>query len=223
MKTTLFFKLHVVYGVLTFNSTIAQPKTPGYPAIIIQWTNNLSGNFSFRYKWDYPESVFKNNFGQLSCDGNCPVGIDVMKDDEGRIYKDSLKAFYRIVDTSHQYHSIQCDAWCYEWAGTDYIDVIQDGDSIHCATVCNIATHCSLHLDFVKDKCYPFIDLNSIVLGGGAAYPCTGGYLKIDKELFAKGIMKAEFSFYFEHIENPQRPIYWKGRIYSKIKKQQTL
>jgi hypothetical protein len=195
------------------------PKCASPVPISIQWVDELRGNFSFRYRWNYPESVFKNRFGQLTCDGNCPPGIDVMKDDEGRIFKDSLKAFYAIVDTSHQYHSIACDAWCYEWAGTDYIDVIRDGDSIHCATACNMATHCSLHLDFVKDKCYPFIDLISIVNGGNAVYPCTGGNLKIDKTLWTKGIMKAEFSFHFEHKENPQQPIYWKGRIYTRMEK----
>lgn len=30
--------------------------------------------------------------------------------------------------------------------------------------------------------------------------------------------MKAEFSFNFEHIENPKKPIYWKGKIYARIK-----
>lgn len=41
--------------------------------------------------------------------------------------------------------------------------------------------------------------------------------ISIDKKLWKEGIMKAVFSFDFEHKENPKEPIYWKGRIYSKI------
>jgi len=220
MKASLLFISLFVPGVLTCKPVSAQPTKSVYPPVIIQWVDKVPGNFSFRYKWDYPEGVYRNRFGQLTCDGFCPPETDAMKDDKGRIDKDSLKAFYKLVDTSHQLHSIQCDAWCYEWAGTDYIDVIQERDSIHCTTVCNMATHCSLQLDFIRDQCYPFISLNSIVRGGDAIYPCTDGYLKIDKGLWAKGIMKAEFSFHFEHNENPQKPIYWKGNIYARIKKQ---
>jgi hypothetical protein len=214
MKTAIALLLH---GLIFFSFREMPERTAGTP-VRIQWVDKPGGDFSFRYKWDYPESVYKNQFGQLSCDGDCPPEIGTMKNNEGRIYKDSLRAFYNLVDTTHQFHSIQCVAWCYEWAGTDYIDVTPSGDSIHCATVCNMATHCSLHLDFAKDSCYAFIKLRSIVAGGDAVYPCTGGYLKIDKYLWAKGIMKAEFSLNFEHRENPQKPIYWRGRIYKRIK-----
>jgi hypothetical protein len=218
-KVTTIAILLIAFGFAAFRSAKSYSKKTNQQAISIEWVDDLPGDFSFRHQWDYPESVFKNRFGQISCDGNCPDAIDAMKDDDGRIYKDSLKTFYRIVDTTHQIHSINCDAWCYEWAGTDYIDVIQAGDSIHCSTGCNMATHCSLHLDFVKDSCYPLIVLNSIVAGGDAIYHCTDGYLKIDKKLWAKGIMKAEFSFNFEHKENSGKPMYWKGKIHAKINK----
>ena len=44
--------------------------------IKIEWTENLEGDFSFKEKWNYPEYVYKNRFGQLSCDGDCPIEID---------------------------------------------------------------------------------------------------------------------------------------------------
>ena len=87
--------------------------------IKIQWVDNLPGDFSFSKKWDYPEGIYKNEFGQLSCDGICQEEVYAMMDSAGKIYKDSLAAFYKIVDTAHQYHSIKADAWCYEYAGTD--------------------------------------------------------------------------------------------------------
>ena len=188
--------------------------------ISIEWVENVRGDFSFINNWSYPEGVDKNEFGQLSCDGFCPPETDAMKDAKGRILKDSLKAFYQLVDTTHQIHSIKSEAWCYEWAGTDFMEVNQKSkDSIECYTMGNAATHCSLNLDITKDTCTPRIELSSITMDGNKIYPCIGGYIKIDKALWQKGIMKADFSFNFGHKENPKKPMYWKGNIYAKINK----
>ena len=189
----------------------------------INWVTTVKGNFSFRHKWEYPEGVYKNKYGQLSCDGNCPTEIDNMIDQKGKIKKDSIKSFYKIVDTSHLYHSISSTAWCYEWDGTDFIEAKKQSiDTIVLKTEFNVSTHCSLHLIIVGDYCYPLIDLNSIVSGGGAIYYCTGGYISIDKILWEKGIVKATFNFKFKHDENPKKPIFWKGKIYSQIQKEYT-
>jgi hypothetical protein len=220
MKKTLFFILVITAGLFAFRSAKSGSNKVIGQSISVNWVDNLPGDFSFRNKWSYPEGVYKNQYGQLSCDGICPAEIDAMIDSKGRIYKDSLKSFYKIVDTTHLAHSIKCEAWCYEWAGTNFIEVMQKSvDTVECFTSCNAATHCSLHLDFVKDTCYPAIVLKSIVSGGDAIYYCTNGYIKIDKKLWAQGIMKAEFSFNFGNKESPQKPIYWKGKIYTKISK----
>ena len=55
-------------------------------------------------------------------------------------------------------------------------------------------------------------------MGGDVVFLCNAGYIKIDRRLWQRKIMKAEFSFTFEHKENSKEPIYWKGKIYSKIK-----
>jgi hypothetical protein len=187
--------------------------------IKIEWVDNLIGDFSFIGKWTYPEGIYKNEFGQLSCDGLCPPEINVMIDSTGHIYKDSLKAFYKIVDTTHQTYSIQCEAWCYEWAGTNSIVAIQKNkDTIECNTACNTATHCCLHFYIINDICYPEVELKSIVANKSMNYPCKNGYIKIDKEILKKGIIKADFDMNFENKENPKQPIFWKGKIYTKIK-----
>ncbi len=131
---------------------------------------------------------------------------------------DNLQGDFSFTNTKHQSHSIQCEAWCYEWAGTDFIEVFRKNkDSINCFTRTSIATHCSLQLDMIKDTCYAIIKLSSIAPGGDATYYCTDGFITIDKNLWSNGIMKAEFSFNFEHIENPEQPIYWKGKIFARI------
>ena len=99
--------------------------------IPINWTDTLAGDFSFQNKWKYPDGVIINEFGQLECDGICPPEIDNMKDKNGKIIKDSLDAFYRIIDTLHQFQSILTDAWCYEWDGTDFITVRKIDDETY--------------------------------------------------------------------------------------------
>ena len=74
--------------------------------IKMEWVEELEGDYSFAKAWDYPEGVYKNAHGQLSCDGFCPPATDAMKDSTGRIYKDSLPAFYALVDTTHRFHSL---------------------------------------------------------------------------------------------------------------------
>jgi len=186
--------------------------------IKIKWVSSIKEDFSFRHKWSYPEGIYKNAYGQLSCDGLCPDGIENMKDSKGKIIKDSIKAFYKIVDTSHLRHSILSTAWCYEWAGTDFIEATtKTGDTVFLSTVLNAATHCSLRLSITGDHCYPLIDLVSIIGRGGAVYYCTGGSITIDKVLWQKGIVKAIFSFNFKHEEDPAKPMFWRGRIYQYI------
>ena len=84
--------------------------------IKIEWTENLEGDFSFKEKWNYPEYVYKNRFGQLSCDGDCPIEIDRMKDESGKIYQDSLQAFYKVIDTTHIFHSLKSKNRMYEYS-----------------------------------------------------------------------------------------------------------
>lgn len=217
-NSVLIFGLIFISFYLWGQNSKGTVKSASLP-INIKWVDNLQGDFSFTNNWSYPEGVYKNEYGQLSCDGNCPPEIDAMKDSTGRIYEDSLRAFYKIIDTTRQTHSFQSEAWVYEWEGTDFIEVLRKSkDSIHCSTMTGNATHCSLILEIKKNYCYASIDLISIVPGGNSKYYCTDGNITVDKKLWKEGVMKAEFSFNFGHLENPKRPIFWKGKIYAKIR-----
>lgn len=218
MNKTIHYSFLILI-VFNFGLTHQRPELPKTAEIPIIWVDSISGDFSFTEKWDYPEGVYRNKYGQLSCDGYCPRGADLMKDDSGRIYKDSLAAFYNLVDTSHLFYTIECDAWCYECAGTNYASARRlNKDSILCRTHVNVGTHCSLNLMITKDICYPTIRLNSIRSSRGIIkYNCTEGKIEIDKNLYKKGILKAKFDFTFYHSERPGKTMYWRGLIYTKI------
>lgn len=188
--------------------------------INVQWVGELAGDFSFASKWSYPMGVEMKENGRAGCSdgGFCPPRCEAMLDSNGNILKDSIAIFYQLLDTTHLFHTIQCEAWCYEWAGTDFISASRKGqERINCQTATNMATHCSLQLDIVKNSCYAKIELNSIVSDNNAVFYCTEGYIRIDKKRWKQGIIKADFSFDFGSAKNVEKPIYWKGKIQTKI------
>lgn len=200
-----------------FNQT--SDSTDAGKQIQIQWAEKLPGDYSFRTQWSYPEGVFRNEAGQLSCDGICPERIYAMMNN-GRIIADSIDRFYQLVDTTHQFHTIVCEAACYEWAGADFIEAEQNGQgAIRCYTLENSATHCSLILEITGDRCIPRIELRSIASPGTTTYHCTGGYLKLEKNPWKQQILKAEFHFDFYNSDQPDDPIYWRGKFYTEIQK----
>lgn len=237
--------LLILNSIASFAYSSAYPpeKPPGiYKKLRIKWVTNLPGNFSFKDSWSYPIGVYHNIFGQLSRDGLCPERVYNMKDSTGRIPDDSLKTLYTILDTTHQFHSIESEAWAYEWAGTNYLTakkqknliatpkldctsvVPKTPDTIYCYTATTPATHSSLKLMIIGDSVIPYIELNSIRsirthegFTNTFFYPCKGGTITLDKNLWQMGILKAKFDFIFEHPENPEKPMYWKGNIYTKI------
>lgn len=220
----------------------AENITAASKAIRIQWVDKLDGDFSFKDEWSYPEDISGNEFGQLICNAFCPPEVEAMMDENRRIIADSLDSYYRLVDTTHYFHSIRSDARTYEWNGTDFITVrrIAD-DTVQCYTMCNAATHSSLILLIVGDTVRADIELNSITpLGlliidsdtvrpdtewplnpeGLIVFGCLGGEMLIDKSLWDKGILKASFHFDFENKEQPEEPMCWRGLIYAEIESQ---
>ncbi len=164
---------------------------------------------------------YKNEYGQVSCDGFCPDKAESMKDSMEKIYPDSLASFYRLIDTTHQYHSAWCKSDCFEFGDANYIEVQKKSkDTVVCYTMCNASTHCSLRMVIVKDYCFAKVQLRSVSDGRNyqtpKAFSATVGIMVIDKTLWEKGILKASFNFYLtsqSHI----RKINWQGKAYKKI------
>ena len=78
MKTIIVF-----YCLLIFSSHLCGQNTKGPVRtssipVLINWVDQLSGDFSFTKIWSYPEGIYKNEYGQISCDGFCPPEIDTM-------------------------------------------------------------------------------------------------------------------------------------------------
>ncbi|MCD0468731.1 hypothetical protein [Flavobacterium sp. JAS] len=115
--------------------------------------------------------------------------------------------------------SLKCEAWCYEYAGATAINAKRwSKDTIECYTLANTATHCTLNFYIINNVISnPRIELNSIA-SGKRIYICNEGNIKIDKKAMQKGILKAEFDMKFDHLENPDKLMFWKGKIYTKIK-----
>ena len=191
--------------------------------IKIEWTENLEGDFSFKNEWRYPEGIYKNQHGQLSCDGICPPEIDGMKDASGKIYDDSLEAFYNIVDTAHMALSLKSENRMYEYSGTDFMEFTKQKDgTIRGFSLMNVSTHSALIIEIQHDHCSVWVDFNSITDLGEHTFPLENGSIKMDQSLFEKGIIKATFDFTFENTLNPNEKLFWKGQIYSRIKDKET-
>lgn len=190
-------------------------KIPGQ--LEVEWQEELEGDYAFTKAWDYPEGIYKNEHGQLSCDGFCPPETEAMKDSTGRVYDDSLSAFYALVDTTRRFHSMQGEAQCDEYAGTDYMIAKRQQDTVVCYSLCNAATHCSLQLRLYGNGCKASVELRSSVSGGNTSYKLRDGTIKIARKAWQADSLKAEFDLDFGKDSLSGKPISWKGKIYTPI------
>jgi hypothetical protein len=220
MKNSISFFVLTFFCFQTWGQ-VANPPMQNVPKpIAINWVNRLIGNFLFVNDWSYPPGVEMKMDGRAGCadGGFCPERCSSMLDSNGIVLNDSTQIFYQLLDTTHQPHSICCEARCFEWAGTDFIEVFyKSKDSTFCSTAKDIGTHCSLHLEIINDICIASIELNSIIRNMSDTYYCSGGHISIDKKLWKKGIMKAKFNFNFDNKGESKSTFFWKGNIYAII------
>lgn len=205
--------LHRFAYILLFfiTTSTADAQSP----ITIKFVDSLEGDFSFANKWSYPEGVYVNQFGQLSCDGMCPPETDAMKNTNGKIYKDSLSAFYKLVDTTHRYYTIESEADFSEWAGTNFATAYI-GNELVIETEPNAATHCVLKLVFNADLVNSVVTLTSIT-NKQIVYNCIGGNFRLEKTAGRKDFLKASFDLQFADGDKMR---YWRGRIQTAINEQ---
>jgi hypothetical protein len=176
----------------------------------LKWVDHLTGDFSFKDNLSYPENIYRNEFRQLVCYVFCPPEIDEMKDENGRIYEDSLEAYYKLVDTTHIFRSLESNLWTDEWAGKNIIVERINKDTVICFTEKGRAISHRLSLLITKDTVIPAIVANGPMKGTQIEY-FKSGQMVIDEELWDKGILKATFDFNFGQKMD------WRGSIYAKI------
>ncbi len=187
--------------------------------VTLEWANRIDDDFSFAQEWEYPESIYLNEWGQLSCDGICPTEIDRMKDSKGRIYDDSLRAFYAIIDTTHRYFSHKGNVRAYEFGETNYAFYEEHDGKIYLQTEMNAITHTSLHIEFDPDPTskIPFkvyLTYNSIKNQKPITYLGTSGTIDISKQGIENGIIQMRFDLEFQHLSNDSEGTQtWEGKI----------
>jgi hypothetical protein len=187
--------------------------------ITIQWQDSLPGDFSFCKKWSFTDGIEKNDKNKFQCVYNCHPRIELMYNTLNQIETDSLKAFFSLIDTTHYYHTLQCNAWSYEFDKANFITCIKnEAGYINCFTLTNSINHSSLRFSIINDKCLPTVQLNSADKKiGFKIFKLQSGSIIIDKSSFNKGILKAEFDFTFNNSIDAKKPINWKGLILSPI------
>ena len=192
--------------------------------IKIEWVQSLNGDFSFNEKWNYGDGIYRNQNGELRLDsGMIPQEIEEtinkMKNKKDEIYKDSLTKYYKIIDTTHIFHSIKSIANVYENTVYDHFEFkkMKNGE-IKGETINFISGYSHLHIKLENNYCYAWNDYKSILGLGNHIFNLKSGRILIDKTLFQKGIIKAEFEFKFKNTLEKTKKLSWKGKIYSKIK-----
>ncbi len=186
----------------------------------LKYVNLDQEDFSFSEEWSYPESVFVNQYGQLSCDGLCPSEIDHMKIN-GKIIEDSLSRFYELVDTTHQMHTLQLEGTGYEFDGSDYMSAVRKSDgTIVMESGTSIATHTYIHIELKKNKVKAWLVLNSITNQPGTLVnfnPIGDSYIYIDRAFLKKNILRAKFDMEFDNFIDEDLKLLWKGLVNSPI------
>ncbi len=212
--------LKLVFIFMVFFSLLGFLQKQPREKVKVDFINQLHGDFSFAQNWSYPLGVERKEDGKAGCadGGFCPERCYNMLDSNGIVLKDSATLFYRLLDTSHLYHTLLCEANAYEFAGADYFHVYKDSGKFFGFSETGIATHSSLELDYRNGRLKAFVVLNSIMQSNGKQiFNATSGYLKIDRTYFNRDTLKAFFDFQFYNHLEPKNPLWWKGWIYSPI------
>ena len=198
----------------------------GFSQVDFIWVDSIADDFSFSEDWSYPEGVYENEWGQVSCDGLCPPGIYPLMNAQGRIYNDSLTKFYTLVDTTHHHFTHEGVARVYEYAGCNFAFATKLLGKVHIQTSMNSATHTSLHIvfdpevPFEKREFKIYLLYNSVRPVPRAVFMALNGKIEISKSMFDDGIVQMRFDLSFQSEENDPNGLQtWKGKIVTEIEK----
>lgn len=194
-------------------------KTPQDVIIPISWFNDLKGNFSFAQKWSFAENVGLNDAQQIACINNCSKQIEAMTDRNGLIKSDSLDAYYKIIDSTRHYHTIESRCTIEGWKPTNFIKIRKYGDfAIEGHTITDSVSKCSLCFRISNDQLTAWV-YKKMDGGGTKIIRANGGKIFLDELAFSKGFFKATFSFTFEAEINSFKALFWSGKICARIER----
>jgi hypothetical protein len=185
--------------------------------ILIEWFNNLKGDFSFASKWSFAENIGLNKAQQIACLNNCSDRVRKMMDDEGLILSDSTDLYYQIIDSTRKYHTLDSRSTLYDWKPSNFIKVRRYGNFVlEGSVIQDSISNCSLFFR-LKDDYLTAWAYHKPIKGESKIFKLNGGKIFLDREAFDKGIFKATFSFTFENDVNSLKALFWSGKIYTKI------
>jgi hypothetical protein len=185
--------------------------------IEISWFTNLKGNFSFASKWSFAANVGLNDAQQIACIQNCSERVQKMMNDDGLILGDSTDVYYQLVDSTRKYHTLESRSTLVDWKPSNFIKVRKYGSFIlEGSVLADSTSNCSVFFR-IKDNFLTAWAYHKSDNGISKIFRLNGGKIFLDDEAFSKGIFKATFSFTFENEVNSLKPLYWSGKIYTKI------
>ncbi|MGM0443979.1 MAG: hypothetical protein ACQEQV_07320 [Fibrobacterota bacterium] len=187
----------------------------------MRWSHQNDESFTFTEKWSFSSGVYRNSFGQLSYDGIPGGAVEKFKDSTGYIPPQSRDLFYSLVDTTRRYHTLSMTGWCYEWAGSHFMDArtLPKG-AVRCVCRCSRGTHCSLILVLTDSVCRARVHLNSITRARPVDFRCSSGAIEVDRELLRRDTLRATFDFIFRNHLEPKTPIWFRGKIFTPVRQE---
>ena len=190
-------------------------KVPGI-SIPISWFSELNGDFSFANNWEYAKGIKINNYNQIIC-SECSPRAARMLDRRQKIIADSMDVFYKEVDSTRHYFSLESRCSAKDWEESNFVSVTRYGEFIIEGNTVNKGnSFCNLFFrikdDFVTSWIYYKPEGSESTI-----YTLKEGKFFMDRSAFDKGILKVKFSFVFYNPENSLKALYWSGKIKSKI------
>ena len=183
-------------------------------SISISWFQELKGDFSFANEWEYAEGIKINDYQQIIC-SKCSQRAEKMLDKRRKIYADSINVFYQLIDSTRHYYSLNSRSTLTNLNEDRFVLIKKYGDfTIEGVAKNQDGINCSLFFRIKDDLITSWIYIKKSE--DIKIYKLKEGKFFADKSAFDRGILKANFSFVYES-GNSLKPIYWSGKIHSKI------
>ena len=218
-----FFKLVYLHCMKFILILIFSLPIFGFSQVELVWVDSIDADFSFTEDWDYEEGIYVNQWGQLSCDGFCPRAADAMKDDHGRIFDDSLAAFYAIIDTTHRYFTHESTARVYSYGESHYVTLEERGGRLFLRTEMNMMAQSSLHLEINlnadgAEQFDAYLIYYSLSDQPPRKFALVSGSIEISNLAYNNGMVKLEFDLEFESEKWDTEGLQtWNGKVLVEI------
>ena len=195
----------------------------GFSQVELTWVDSINDDFSFTEEWDYQEGIYVNMWGQLSCDGFCPREADRMKDGEGRIFDDSLDAFYAVIDTAHRYFTHESKVRAYSYGESHHVIVEERAGKLLLRTEMNMMAQSTLHLEIDlnadgKEQLNAYTIYYSLSDQPPRKFKVNSGRIEIDQLAYNQGVLKLKFDLEFESEQWDDEGLQtWAGKVLVEI------